>query len=579
MESQRNRKRGSARARHEARKRRQSGESSDLGKRWQLPRAELPVANSDGLREIARQIGVILRDIWWRLTHNGLLLRGAVGIGLTLAILYFLSFIFSGRISPNVRVMDVDLGGMSVEAAEEALRNAWNRDVAIQLVVGDEQIEEIQPHLLGVRFDALETAKAARGLGLKAIPFGGEVEPIVEIDPLTAQNYLLNLSNKVDVKPYNAGYEWRDGQLFGVEGRNGRRLDVALTVEQLTQNAGKMIGQQQLELLMIPLPPDTQDPTPFMDDVRALLTQEPQLQGYDPYTNQFYTWPIDPETYTSWLAAGNTSLTLREGAFLPFVEALTDTLNPAGEDLRYLAEDETTNFLRKGIAEGNPATQLRIRYHPTTYEVVRGDTAFRISRRTGVPYFEIVEANPGKDLSILSIGDEVNIPTRDITMPETPSSSKRIVVDLMTQYLVAYENGQIIFEWKISSGVNNAPTSPGIYQIVSHQDVAYGSSNLLCNEANLVCGQWEMYWFMGIYSVMPGLVNGFHGDVLLPNGNFLGDGLIGTPTTFGCVMSSDDQAKALYDWAEVGTVVEILSSEYAPMSDLGRLALDRAAQA
>lgn len=74
---------------------------------------------------------------------------------------------------------------------------------------------------------------------------------------------------------------------------------------------------------------------------------------------------------------------------------------------------------------------------------------------------------------------------------------------------------------------------------------------------------------MGIYEVSPGLVNGFHGAVLLPNGNLLGGGTVGNPATFGCVMSQDENARLLYEWADVGTVVEIISNEHLPMSDLG----------
>ena len=33
-------------------------------------------------------------------------------------------------------------------------------------------------------------------------------------------------------------------------------------------------------------------------------------------------------------------------------------------------------------------------------------------------------------------------------------------------------------------------------------------------------------------------------------------------------------AKELYDWAETGTVVEIVSDEFSPESELGRYALD-----
>ena len=81
-----------------------------------------------------------------------------------------------------------------------------------------------------------------------------------------------------------------------------------------------------------------------------------------------------------------------------------------------------------------------------------------------------------------------------------------------------------------------------------------------------------MYWFMGIYEVQPGLVNGFHGAVELPNGQYLGGGNVGQPYTFGCVMSLDSNAKLLYEWADIGTVVEILSREYPAQSELARRA-------
>ena len=84
-----------------------------------------------------------------------------------------------------------------------------------------------------------------------------------------------------------------------------------------------------------------------------------------------------------------------------------------------------------------------------------------------------------------------------------------------------------------------------------------------------------MNWFMGIYEVVPGLMNGFHGNVLLPNGALLGGGGgAQSATTFGCVMSDEDVAKFLYDWAEEGTMVEILSRDYPPRSELGQKAFD-----
>ncbi len=130
-----------------------------------------------------------------------------------------------------------------------------------------------------------------------------------------------------------------------------------------------------------------------------------------------------------------------------------------------------------------------------------------------------------------------------------------------------------MFHWEISSGVQDAPTSPGIYQILSHERVALGSSYSLCSESG--CGQWEMNWFMGIYEVRPGLMNGFHGAVELPDGRYLGGGNVGRPYTFGCIMSREEQGRTLYEWAENGTIVEIISDEFEPESDLGRRALEQ----
>ena len=39
---------------------------------------------------------------------------------------------------------------------------------------------------------------------------------------------------------------------------------------------------------------------------------------------------------------------------------------------------------------------------------------------------------------------------------------------------------------------------------------------------------------------------------------------------YGCIMADDANAEALYNWAEEGTIVEILAPIYEPRSELGR---------
>lgn len=392
----------------------------------------------------------------------------------------------------------------------------------------------------------------------------------MSVDELKAQDFLLDLTAEVNVAPFNAGYEWQGDELVGIPGRDGRALDVPLTMQRILQDPSGISERHRLEIIMTPLAPDITDPTPNLEDARQVASQTFNFNGYDPFFDQSYTWNTTREVVASWLEAGRSGLTLRNEAFAPFVEAQNATLNSAGQPQRYVDPVDAKERVREAISTQQTQVNFRIRYRSTSYEIVSGDTGFAISRKTGIPFFLIEELNPNVNWNSLSVGDQINIPSRDVTLPLDPVPSKRIIIDLRTQSLVAYENGQEVFRWLIASGIPSAPTAPGIFQILTHNDVASGSSFTLCGDRG--CGQWQMYWFMGLYEVTPGLMNGFHGAVLLPDGTYLGGGNVGAPFTYGCLMSQNDNAEQLYQWAQEGTVVEILSEEYQPQSDLARIA-------
>lgn len=284
-------------------------------------------------------------------------------------------------------------------------------------------------------------------------------------------------------------------------------------------------------------------------------------------------WEVDSDTVSSWLATGTNGLSVREDVFIKYIQELNKELVNS-ERPRYLDEQHSLEKLQEALRTSNPVVTLRVRYLPQSYEVKRGDNGFSIGRSNGIPFQLISEINPTVDWDQLSVGEQIQIPSRDALVSLDPVLNKRIIVDLESQWLVAFENDEIVFSWGISSGRATAPTYPGVFQILSHTPVAYGSSYALCNSAGTDCGEWEMSWFMGIYEVIPGLVNGFHGAVLLPDGTYLGGGGVSQPSTFGCLMSRNDNGKRLYDWAQVGTMVEILSEDYQPESELGRRALE-----
>lgn len=509
--------------------------------------------------------GLALRDTLWHVRRDRRYLLAIVALVVGVAGLYLILHVTQNRIFPNVWALGINVGDLTEAEAAAALQREWDGTVRIRLT-DEDRAWDVTPSEFGLRLDAVATAQQARTAGLGGMPFGWNVTPVVSVDELTAQTLLLNMSESVKIVPFNAGYTWQDEQIVGVPGSAGRYMDVAGTMEALKAAVTDVADKRQFALTMTPAMPDVADPSPYLAAARALGTRTFLIRGYDPFTNEQLAWMADPATVTDWLEAGTESLTLREEPFARYLNDQSAQL-AAQNSLRFLEPTDAIEKMRTAIAAGQSEVTLRVRYRSGTHEVVRGDTGYSIAREAGVPFYLVQRANPARDWEVpIYAGETVNVPSPDLVLPLDPVPSKRIVVDLETQQLWAFENGQLVFNWLISSGMDRAPTSPGVYQIISHAEEATGGSIEMCGDTT--CGTWEMYWFMGIYETVPGLVNGFHGAVLLPGGTYMGNGTVGRPFTYGCVMSQNDQAEQLYYWAEEGTVVEIVSREYPPLSQL-----------
>lgn len=522
------------------------------GERWQEARA-------------------VVADLWWHLRYRTPLPRLLLGMGGAMVGVLLLTLFFSPAIGYNVWALGVRLEGKTIDEAAVALQTYWSQELRIDLVFDGQVVRQVRPSELGLGIDALQIAQDARALGWSGFPFGAEVSTPILNHFGRAQTLLLELVDEVYQPAYEAGYAWQGETLISVAGKASRELDVMLTAEAITQTALTIIKTKRLDLLVKTTPPNIMDASPYLEAARAFLSQSFKLVGYDPFLDESFPWTSSRDEITRWLAAGNTGLTLRDSTFRQFVMAVNAQLRSTDQP-RYLDERETLELVRQAIAANRDTVYLRVRYLPTTFQIGAGDWGQRISRRTGLPFRLIENVNPAVNWNRLSIGTVINLPSRDLLLPEQPIPNKRIVVDLDRRWMVAYENEEAVFSWRISPGRPDAPTYPGIFQILTHNEVAYGSGFSLCGDTG--CSQWEMYWFMGIYEVIPGLMNGFHGAVLLPNGAYLDNGQIGNASTFGCVMSSNQQAEALFRWAEKGTIVEIISVDFPPQSNLARQAQD-----
>jgi len=126
----------------------------------------------------------------------------------------------------------------------------------------------------------------------------------------------------------------------------------------------------------------------------------------------------------------------------------------------------------------------------------------------------------------------------------TTNGSKHILVDISEQHLYAYYNNTLVFSFVASTGINNA-TRVGTFAVQTKLDNAYG----------VTWNIWMPNW-LGIY-YSGSLENGIHALPILSNGATLWEGFLGRPVSYGCVVLGTGESKLLYDWADMGTTVEI----------------------
>jgi LysM repeat protein len=184
------------------------------------------------------------------------------------------------------------------------------------------------------------------------------------------------------------------------------------------------------------------------------------------------------------------------------------------------------------------------------YTVRPGDTLSAIAFRYGTTIWAIANANGLANPSYIYPGQRLTIPAGSSAAapaaPAVPGGAKRIVVDLSDQRMYVYQNGQLLWNWVISTGQPGRDTAVGHYKVLNKIPNAYASTWSL-----------QMPYWLGIYWA-GSLQNGIHALPIQANGQRLWEGYLGQRVSFGCVILSTQNAQTLYNWAPVGTPVDIV---------------------
>jgi LysM repeat protein len=178
-----------------------------------------------------------------------------------------------------------------------------------------------------------------------------------------------------------------------------------------------------------------------------------------------------------------------------------------------------------------------------TYTVQPGDTLTKIAQRFRTTAAQLAWLNGVANPGTIYVGQVLRLSSA--VPPAPPGSDKRIIMDLSEQHLYAYQGEQLVFSFVASSGVAPTYTAAGEFRVQSKILNAYGSTWNI----------WMPYW-LGIYWA-GSTENGIHALPILPNGQTLWAGYLGSPVSYGCIVLDTNDARLLYEWAEMGTPVTV----------------------
>ena len=466
----------------------------------------------------------------------------------------------AGVMLPGVSVGGVPVAGQTVGQAAQEFDRIWNQDYRVVAADVSDPARAwiVAPAEFGLRVDAQATASNAYALGrgqgltgdfralLNAFTEPSDLRPVVLLDPIAARQGLEAWAARTAILPTEGSLQIDASAVTAAAGVPGKRLDIQASLDLLAADpAAALLDFAVVPLVMAPVAPQVGDVSAAATQAASILAAGLSLPVYDPYTGETSAWSPAPDEMAGWLQPEAAQGSLRLRVDEARIRASIDAYSAAWGDDRFVDPEAALPVVLAGL-DNQPVEPLIVQRRPTEVVVGPGETLTGLGYRLGIPSWMIAEANPQLQGMGVRPGQTITLPPPDVMYPLPVVADKRIVISISEQHLWAYQDGAVVRDEVISTGIARSATLPGVFQVQSHFINAYGSN-------------WDLWMphFLGIYEALPDFWNGIHGLPLLSNGVRLWADVLGRPASFGCIILDLEAAEWMYGWAEEGVIVEI----------------------
>ncbi len=278
---------------------------------------------------------------------------------LVIVLLVGFQIVYIDRIYPGVYVDNIDLSGLTVDAAYQKLADSipYTYQGQIQLTYQDQEWD-VHPIDLGYLIDPSSSAQEAFSVGRdrwlvpdliekgRAWFKSVQLSPVAYYDERVAQMYLDSLAEEIDVPMVEASLELENTEVLVRNGQVGRQLDIDQTLS-IIENALSTMQDATVPLVVKESNPVILDASAQADLARAILSEPLILTA----SGSGESWTIPPEDLAVMLSISRAEngggedssyeINVNEDLFSVYLSSIAPGLHLDPANTRFIFNDDT----------------------------------------------------------------------------------------------------------------------------------------------------------------------------------------------------------------------------------------------